>query len=145
MATAQRDDPYQHYNFLVEIDGVQRAGFSEVGGLNTETDVIDYREGSDLNLNVRKLTGLRKYTAVSLKRGYTQNNELWLWRKDIINGIVKRRTIDIVLRSEDQQEVLRWRVKEGFISKWTGPVLNAKTNEVAIEEIEIQNEGIELV
>jgi phage tail-like protein len=145
MATAQRDDPYQHYNFLVEIDGVQRAGFSEVGGLNTETDVIDYREGSDLNLNVRKLTGLRKYTAVSLKRGYTQNTELWLWRKDIINGIVKRRTIDIVLRSEDQQEVLRWRVKEGFISKWTGPVLNAKTNEVAIEEIEIQNEGIELV
>lgn len=145
MATAQRDDPYQHYNFLVEIDGVQRAGFSEVGGLNTETDVIDYREGSDLSLNVRKLTGLRKYTAVSLKRGYTQNTELWLWRKDIINGIVKRRTIDIVLRSEDQQEVLRWRVKEGFISKWTGPVLNAKTNEVAIEEIEIQNEGIELV
>ena len=46
---------------------------------------------------MRKLTGLRKYTNITLKRGYTQNKELWHWRKDIINGTVKRRSADIIL------------------------------------------------
>jgi len=145
MATAQRDDPYLHYSFIVEIDGIQRAGFAEVGGLTTDTDVVDYREGSDIGLHVRKLSGLRKTTPVNCKRGYTQNKELWQWRKDVINGVVKRRTVDFILRNEEQKEVLRWRVSEAWPSKWTGPALNAKTNEVAIEEIELQNEGIALV
>src|SRR4051812_1917899 len=133
MATAQRDDPYLHYSFIVEIDGIQRAGFAEVGGLTTDTDVVDYREGSDIGLHVRKLSGLRKTTTVNCKRGYTQNKELWQWRKDVINGVVKRRTVDFILRNEEQKEVLRWRVSEAWPSKWTGPALNAKTNEVAIE------------
>lgn len=145
MATAQRDDPYQHYNFLVEIDGVQRAGFQEVGSLTTDTDAIDYREGSDVNLNVRKLTGLRKYTAITLKRGYTQNKELWQWRKDIINGIVKRRSAEIILLDETRQPVLRWQVREAWISKWESGPFNAKTNEVVIESIELTHEGVTLV
>jgi phage tail-like protein len=145
MATAQRDDPYLHYNFLVEIDGIQRAGFQEAGNLTTDTDVIDYREGSDVNLNVRKLTGLRKYTALTLKRGYTQNKELWLWRKDIINGIVKRRSAEIILLDEARQPVLRWQVREAWISKWESGPFNAKTNEVTIESLELTHEGVALV
>ena len=143
--TGKRDDPYQQFNFLVEIDGVARGGFTEVSGLTTDTDPIDYREGADLVLNVRKLPGLRKYTNIVLKRGYTQDKGLWDWRKKIINGITERRSADIILFDEARTEVLRWRVREAWISKWESGPFNAKTNDVAVESIELAHEGLERV
>ena len=59
--TGSRNDPYSAFNFLVEIDNVTVAGFSEVSGLTTETDAIDYRNG-DEDIIVRKLPGLKKVT-----------------------------------------------------------------------------------
>lgn len=143
--TGKRDDPYQQFNFLVEIDGVARGGFTEVSGLTTDTDPIDYREGADLVLNVRKLPGLRKYTNIVLKRGYTKDKALWEWRKKIINGQTERRSADIILFDEARTEVLRWRVREAWISKWESGPFNAKTNDVAVESIELAHEGLERV
>lgn len=143
--TGKRDDPYQQFNFLVEIDGVARGGFTEVSGLTTDTDAIDYREGADLTLNVRKLPGLRKYTNIVLKRGYTKDKALWEWRKKIINGQTERRSADIILFDEARTEVLRWRVREAWISKWESGPFNAKTNDVAVESIELAHEGLERV
>jgi phage tail-like protein len=74
--TGTRTDPYRGYNFLVEIDGITQAGFQEVSGLDASTDAIEYREGNDPN-HVRKLPGLNKYSAISLKRGITDSGELW--------------------------------------------------------------------
>jgi phage tail-like protein len=145
MAGGPDNNPYQHYNFLVEIDGVPRAGFTEVSGMTTDTDPIPYREGADKALHARILTGLRKYTPIVCKRGWTQDKFLWQWRLDIIRGTVQRRGADIVLLDEQRAEVLRWRVSEAWISKWETSPLNAKTNEVAIESIELQHEGLELV
>jgi phage tail-like protein len=145
MAGGPDNNPYQHYNFLVEIDGVPRAGFTEVSGMTTDTDPIPYREGADKALHARILTGLRKYTPIVCKRGWTQDKFLWQWRLDIIRGTVQRRGADIVLLDEQRTEVLRWRVSEAWISKWETSPLNAKTNEVAIESIELQHEGLELV
>jgi phage tail-like protein len=143
--TGQRDDPFQQFNFLVEIDNVPRAGFTECSGLTTDTDPIDYREGADINLNVRKLSGLRKYTNVVLKRGYTQDKSLWEWRKKVINGQTERRSADIILLDEQRNEVLRWRISQAWISKWESGPFNAKTNDVLIETIEMMHEGLELV
>jgi phage tail-like protein len=143
--TGKRDDPYQQFNFLVEIDGVPRAGFTECSGLTTDTDPIDYREGADLVLNVRKLSGLRKYTNIVLKRGYTQDKTLWDWRKKVINGQTERRQADIILLDEERNEVLRWRVREAWISKLDSGPFNAKTNDVLVEMIELVHEGLELV
>lgn len=144
MATGDRIDPYAQYNFLVEIDGVTSAGFTEVGGLSTEQDVIEYREGGD-TATKRKLPGLRKYANVTLKRGFTANQELWLWRKTTIDGATSRRSGAIVLLDEGRNEALRWNFVEGWICKWEGPGLNAGTNEAAIESLEICHEGLELV
>ena len=143
--TGKRDDPFQQFNFLVEIDGVARAGFTECSGLTTDTDAIDYREGSDRTLNVRKLSGLRKYTNIVLKRGYTNDKSLWEWRKKIINGLTERRSAEIILLDEARTEVVRWRIREAWISKWDSGPFNAKTNDVAIETIEMVHEGLELV
>lgn len=143
--TGKRDDPYQQFNFLVEIDGIARAGFMECSGATTDTDPIDYREGSDISMNVRKLSGLRKYTNIVLKRGYTQDKSLWEWRKKIINGAVERRSADIILLNENREEVLRWRIREAWISKWDSGPFNAKTNDVVVETVELIHEGLELV
>jgi phage tail-like protein len=71
MAQAGRADPYVGFNFVVEIDGIQLAGFSECSGLSAETAVIEYREGNE-PARARKLPGLTKYTEIVLKRGLTQ-------------------------------------------------------------------------
>ncbi|MFC4260987.1 phage tail protein [Marinobacter lacisalsi] len=140
---AERKDPYAQYNFLVEIDGVSVAGFTEVSGLTTESDIIEYREGSD-TATVRKLPGLRKYTNLTLKRGFTQNRELWEWRKSTIDGRTERKSGALILLNESREEVLRWNFSEGWLSKWEGPTLNSTANEAAIESMEIAHEGLEL-
>ena len=144
MAPPQRDDPYKAFNFIVEIDGIARAGFSEVSGLESETTVIEYRVGGEPNA-VRKLPGLTKYANIVLRRGVTQDAELSNWRKTVEDGQVDRRNGSIILRDDDGNDVVRWNFFNGWISKWEGPALNASKNEVAIETIEIAHEGLERV
>lgn len=139
--TGDRNDPYSAFNFLVEIDGVTVAGFSECSGLNTETDPIEYRNG-DEDITVRKLPGLKKFTNISLKRGFTDSSELWEWRKKVMDGQTERQSGSIVLLNEAREEALRWTFREGWPSKLEGPSLNAKNNEVAIETLEICHEGL---
>ncbi len=80
MPTGDRRDPYAGFNFLVEIDGITRAAFSECSGLSTDIDPIEYRNGSE-DITVRKIPSLKKFANISLKRGMTQDMELWDWRK----------------------------------------------------------------
>jgi len=143
MPSGARNDPYGQFNFLIEIDGVTRAGFSEVSGLTTDTNVIEYREGQEVT-TVRKLPGLMKYTNIVLKRGYTQDQSLWNWRKQVLDGTTQRTTGTITLLDEARQPALRWNFTAGWPVKWEGPAMNGKTSEVAIETLEIAHEGLEL-
>jgi phage tail-like protein len=139
--TGSRDDPYAAFNFLVEIDGVTIAGFSECSGLSSETDPIEYRNGSE-DITVRKLPGLVKYSNITLKRGFTQSKELWQWRKQVLDGKTQRRSGTVTLLDEARKPALRWNFREAWPRKLDGPTLNAKTNEVAIETLEIAHEGL---
>src|SRR5690242_47878 len=107
-----RKDPYRGYNFRVELDNITVAAFRECSGLSLTTDSVDYREGTDVRLSVRKLTGLRKYTNITLKRGYTDNQDLWKWYKNIVNGQADRRNGAIVLQDEQHKDVLRWEFED---------------------------------
>jgi phage tail-like protein len=142
MPVGSRNDPYRGYNFLVEIDGITRAGFRECSGLDTSQDPIEYREGNEAR-TVRKLPGLVKYANISLKRGITDDAELWEWRKTVIAGTIQRKNGSIVLLDDTGAEKLRWNFREGWPTKWTGPTFNATGNEVAIETLEIAHEGLE--
>ncbi len=142
MPTGARNDPYASFNFTVEIDGVTTAGFSEVSGLDTETDIINYRTGDHENTMV-KLPGLKKFPNIVCKRGYTKDTALWDWRKKVMDGKTERKSGAIVLHDESNQAVLRWSFKEAWPSKLSGPSLNAKNNEVAIETLEIAHEGLD--
>src|SRR4051812_9196844 len=100
MATDQRTDPFRGYNFVLEIDRVPKGAFAEVGGLTADGDTVDYREGTDKQPNVRKLSGLRKYANLTLKRGYTPDKSLWEWYANVANGVDDRRNVTIVLLNE---------------------------------------------
>ena len=144
MADGKRNDPYGQFNFVVEIDGVPVAGFSEVSGLSTDTNIIEYREGNEAQGTTRKLPGLMKYNNIMLKRGWTKDRSLWEWRKKVIDGKTERTTGTITLLDEARQPALSWHFREGWPSKWEGPALNGKTSEAAIETLEIAHEGLEL-
>lgn len=143
MPPSQRSDPLNGFNFLVEIDGITVAGFSEVSGLASETAVIEYREGGDRQGTVRKIPGLTRYSNIVLKRGVSTDRTLWDWRRNVVNGVADRRDGAIVLLSADRQPVTRWLFHDGWPAKWEGPTLKASGNEVAIETIEIAHEGLE--
>ncbi len=141
MPTGQRVDPYGSYNFLVEIDGITRAGFRECSGLDSTQDVHEYREGSD-PITPRKLPGLTKYSNITLKWGITDDAQLWDWRRQASSGKVQRKNGSIILLDDSGEEKLRWNFREAWPTKWTGPGLNATANEVAIETLEIAHEGL---
>ena len=135
-------DPFASFNFLVEIDGVTRAGFSEVTGLNTEVNVIEYREGTDPN-TPRKLPGLFKNSNVTLKRGVSLDTDLFNLYKTAVDGDIRRVNMSIVLRDEKQTEVVRWNLLEAWVSKYVVPDLKANANEMAIETVELAHEGVQ--
>ena len=144
MATGTRIDPYRNYNFLVEIDGITRAGFRECSGLDSSSDPIEYREGGD-SLTMRKQPGMTKYSNISLKRGVTDDAELYQWWKSVMDGNVQRRNLSILLLDDTGVEKLRWNVVQAWPTKWTGPTFNATAHEVAIEGLDIVHEGVSKV
>ncbi len=138
-----RKDPYRNCNFLVEIDGITQAGFSDCSGLGSSNDPIEYREGGD-NTTMRKLPGMTKYTNISLKRGLTDSHELYDWYRLVVTGKTERRNGSIVVLDADGiTEVVRWNFFNAWPAKLEGPTFSAKGNEVAIETLEIAHEGLE--
>lgn len=137
-------DPYRGYNFLVEIDGITEAGFQECSGLDSSTDAVDYRVGSDPN-HVRKLTGLNKFSPITLKRGITDSDALWNWRQKVVDGRSDnetRKNISIVLLNEAREEKWRLSLRRAWPSKYTAPTFNATSNDVAVETLEITHEEV---
>lgn len=143
-ATDDRNDPYRSFNFEVDFGDQTIAGFTEVTGLNADGDVADYREGTDKVNSVRKLLGLRKYTNIQLKRGFTKNDRLWQWYASTANGRNDRRDGTITLLDEQRRAVLRWRVRAAWVNKIETGGFKANASEVLIETVELVHEGVTL-
>lgn len=139
------EDPLAGFNFLLESGGLLRAGFSEITGLNSESDVIDYRNG-DEDINVRKISGLKKFGMVTLKSGVlaSADQDMLAWRQSVENGDIQRQDISIVLMDERREEQVRYNLRNAWPSKWVGPDLKAGANEIAIQQLEICHEGVSL-
>jgi phage tail-like protein len=133
--TAVRTDPYRNFNFLVEIDGITQASFIECSGLEATTEVIEVRSGGD-STTVYKLPGKTSYSDITLKWGTTSSEELWAWRQAVINGVITRQNGSVVLYDlANQTEVARWNFFSAWPTKWDGPSLNAKGNDISIETL----------
>jgi phage tail-like protein len=146
----ERDRPYAQFNFLVDLgDGVTdgpRAGFEEVSGIGTSVDVIEYRNGNARENSVMKITGLNKVSDVVLRRGIVGASNLFQWLDQIRNGDqAALRTVTISLQSEDHTStVMTWKLLRARIIKHTSGPLNARGNDVAVEEIVLAYERLEI-
>lgn len=145
-----RDRPYTQFNFLVDLgdgnsDGVQ-AGFQEVSGIGMDVAVTEYRNGNAKENSVMKLTGLNRVSDVTLKRGVIGSLNLYAWLNQIRNGDQNAlRTVTIQLQNEDHSAVVQtWKLLRARIIKHTSGPFNAKSSDVAIEEIVLAYERLEM-
>jgi phage tail-like protein len=134
-------DPYMGYNFFIEWNGIIHAGFRECSGLGATRNSQDYREGTDPP-TMRKLGGLKTYPNVTLRRGVTNNKELWDWWQSNADGVAVRRDISIVVLDHTGQEKIRWNLFQCWPTTWTAPEFNATSEEVAIEALELVHEKL---
>jgi phage tail-like protein len=144
---ADRNDPYRNCRFLLEIGGINQAGFSEATIPDTAQDPIEYREGNEPP-TVRKIPGLIKFGNLTLKWGITDSSmEIYDWRKKVEEGKMKdaRQEIAIILLDEEGNPKSRWEFSEAWPTKYDAPDLNAKGTDIAIETLEIAHEGMKKV
>lgn len=143
MPPNERKDPYKNFRFLLEIDDIVQAGFSEATIPDSTQDPIEYREGNEPP-TARKLPGLIKYGNVTLKWGITDSLDLYNWRILVEQGKMKdaRRNMAIILLDEEGNSAARWEFNEAWPSKYDAPDLNAKGTDIGIETLEIVHEGM---
>ena len=149
MATL-RPRPYVQFNFLVDLgDGVTegpKAGFQELSGVGMEVTVSEYRTGNAKENSVMKITGMNKSTDVTLKRGVIGSLDLYKWLDQIRNGDQNAmRTVTIQLQTEDHTATAQtWLLKRARIIKHTSGPFNAKGSDVAMEELVLAYERLEM-
>jgi phage tail-like protein len=141
MPTGTRVDPYRAYGFVIEIGGIERAGFQQCSGLDHSNDVIEYREGN-MGPGMHKVPGMARHSNITLRWGITSDPDIWEWRKAVRDGSFDRQNISVILLSEKGEEVRRWDLVEAWCTKLTMPSLNATSNEIAIETMEIAYENL---
>jgi phage tail-like protein len=145
-----RDRPYVQFNFLVDLGTGEtegpEAGFQECSNIGMEVTVAEYRNGNDKGNEVRKITGLAKVSDVTLKRGLMGSLALYQWLNDIRNGNQNAlRTVTIQLMSEDHTSVvMTWRLLRARIVKHVSGPFNAKGSDVAMEELTLAYERLEI-
>jgi phage tail-like protein len=127
-------------------------GFAECSGLDVEMDVQELQEGGR-NDGVIRCVGRGRYQSIVLRRGMlfprgdAVNMELWQWLQDVVAGVRPVARYDGIVDVMDlgDEGVARWAFSRGLPARISGPQLNAKTGEVAIEELHIAHEGLRLV
>lgn len=139
-----RKDPLVAAYFSVAFDGKVAGAFRECTGLGSESQVVEYR-ATDQNgkpVLIRE-PGTMKYNDIVLKRGITDDMDMWEWRRQVEEGDLEgaRRSGTITLHSQKGEAIARWTFVNAWASKLAGPTYDAKTNEVAIEELTITHEG----
>lgn len=141
--TGQRVDPYANFSFLVEIDGITRAGFREVTGFDSTVEIKEYKEGG--HDAPYKLPMQTKYSNIVLKWGLDDDREMYEWHRQTVLGNVQRKHGSIVLRDRQGNEKVRWNFFNAWPTKYDGPDLNGEANDVAIETLELAHEKLERV
>jgi phage tail-like protein len=146
----ERDRPYAQFNFLVDLGtgstSGPHAGFRRCSEIGMTVDVIEYRNGNDKANEVRKLAGLARYPDVTLERGIIGALDLYQWLDEIRNGAASAlRTVRIQLQSEDHTQIVQtWTLLRARIVKHVSGPFNAQASDVAIEQLTLAYERLEL-
>lgn len=134
--------PIPTFHFQVDWGGTN-ISFAEVSGLKVHTNVMEYRGGANLEYTPIKMPGMQSYSNLTLKRGiFKGDNEFYEWWDSVQLNKIERRDITITLLNGEHEPVVVWKIKNAWPTNVEVPNLNAQSNDIAIESMEIVNEGI---
>lgn len=134
--------PLPKFHFQVEWGG-SNISFSEVTGLDVETEIIEYNHGANPEYHSIKMPGRQKFSNITLKRGtFRADNQFYDWWKTKALNTIERRDMTISLMNESHEPVVVWKIKNAWPTKVQSTDLKADGNEVAVETLEIAHEGL---
>ncbi len=135
--------PLPSFYFKVSVTDVGDISCSEVSGLETEYDMIEYRAGDSPVFTKQKMPGLRKASDVTLKKGiFKDDNAMWDWINSIKLNTIKRATVTISLLDESGKPVKTWELTNAWPKKITVEGFKADGNTAAIETLILAHEGV---
>ena len=138
-------DPLVGFHYAIEVQGVVTGYFTECAGIGSEHQVIEHKIVDEKGReSIQKIPGRLKWQDVTLKRGITDNMDIWDWREDVVQGKVgdARRNGSIIMFNQSLEEVARWNFENAWPVKVSGPSMKADSNEFGIEELTITHEGL---
>ena len=139
-----REHPYVQFNFVIDLGAGgsgPHGGFQECSSIGMDQTVAKY-DRAEKPVNVQKITRINKSTDVTLKRGVISARAFEEWLEQSRGGA--DRTITITLQGEHHKTVQTWKLRRARIIKQVSEPFNAKTTDVAIEELTIACEGVEI-
>lgn len=146
--TVLREDPYADFNFLVSLGGgdprAAAGGFSEVSGLGIEITYVEYRNGNDRTNGPRRIPTSHRHDDLVLRRGVIGATDLFEWLSQARDGVPSPRDVTVTLLDDGRQPVMTWRLRGAQPKRWTGPALKGIGSNVAIEELVLVYEGIDI-
>ncbi|MGE0665182.1 MAG: phage tail protein [Sphingomonadales bacterium] len=138
------DYPLPKFHFEVQWGGA-RIGFTEVSGLDVETEVIEYRDGALPEFSKMKIPGMQKFANVTMKRGvFASDNDYFNWWNTVSLNTIERRDVTVSLLNEAHEPVMVWKIKNAWPTKIASTDLKADGNEIAIESIELAHDGLSI-
>lgn len=139
-------DPLVAYYFGVEIEGKLSGYFTEVSGIGSESEVVEHKvvNSTTGETIIQKIPGRLTWGDVTLKRGVTDNMDVWQWRQEVVEGQIQqaRANCSIIAYDQDGTEVARWNFLRAWPSKVDGPAPKADSSDYLIEEMTIVHEGM---
>lgn len=142
---SRNTDPLVGFHFRLDVSGAVTGFFTEVGGLGSETEIIEHKVVNDTGVDfVQKIPGRLKWGDITLKRGITEVIDMWNWRKLVEDGDIAgaRKNGSIMMMNQSLDIIAQWDFTNGWPSKVTGPQLQSDSNAFGVEEMTIVHEGI---
>jgi phage tail-like protein len=135
--------PLPSFSFQVSWGSQAKIPFQEVSGLDTETQVIEYRHSNSPAFSTIKMPGIKKFGNVTMKKGiFVKDNAFWTWYNQIKMNTIKRIAVVVQLLDEKGAPTMTWTLTNAWPTKISAPTMKSDGNEVAIQTIEIAHEGL---
>ncbi len=141
----ERRDPLASFHYAIELQGVITGYFTECSGIGSEHEIIEHKIVDEKGReHIQKIPGRLKWQNITLKRGITDNTDIWQWRDQVVQGKIDeaRRNGSIVMFDQTGTAIARWNFENAWPVKVSGPIVKSDSNELAVEELVITHEGL---
>jgi phage tail-like protein len=147
-ASGRESDPLVGFQFAIEVGGMVTGYFTECGGIGSENEIAETKTVTDTGQEVvLKVPGRLKFGDVTLKRGITDNLQIWEWRQLVEEGKMKdaRKNCSVIMFDRNYTPAARWDFVNAWPSKVSGPDVKSDSNDFGVEEMVLVHEGMKRV